>query len=726
MDREAARLRADALGRRHSQVLLRTVLGGWAQQAGQGKELLRLGEEHAARRSRVRLAAALGRWSDLALYGKQLQRLQQMVAKRRQRAALAACLTGWWAAATRRRRNRAVVARRLQQRAAATSAMVLAGWQDVARKSVLAARYRRKAELRRRGPSAVLLRQARCRPAPIQETLCAPFCFDCRCEALMQRWLGYARHKRWCARLVSGRDAARRRALLGGCWAAWLDAVAAARQDRAERASRGLQRQIAELEAAAKDMTGLLAAERARGDAITSHLARMHSRFGWVAGRPEDALLGPTLQYRLARHADGLLGLPRRERHVSAYLQAPRGSHVGAEVRHVVQRREAGASVCTYEVVSPLDGFLVSFGGVDGQRWLSDTHAVAHRPCHVLRVTCTMREVGTAAEAEVESVEVEEGPSSTWQPTPLPVLGAQPPPRRDFGGCPLGGEGLCVVGGWDGRNELADVYTCHLSTENGGGALVWRRHEPRNSAPPPRSYPAVAHDPVNGSLVIFGGYSAERSCPLNDVWVYHLDHATWACPEVQGAPPSPRRVRPQCLRPAAFLARIGWKRECPPVAAGCRRGCAMAVVGRTLVLHGGSGAEGPLGDTWVLDLDTWQWREVPNTGGPCPVPRKQHAALSVGTCLVVHGGYDGQRYLGDLWCLDLADLSRGWRALPTAPAHGEDREVPVGRSCHTLTLVGQSLALVGGVTRGTNCPGLLHLLDNPCVSAGLAAMERTR
>jgi N-acetylneuraminic acid mutarotase len=75
-----------------------------------------------------------------------------------------------------------------------------------------------------------------------------------------------------------------------------------------------------------------------------------------------------------------------------------------------------------------------------------------------------------------------------------------------------------------------------------------------------------------------------------------------------------------------------------------------------VVLFGGRGSSGNLGDTWEYDGTTWTKLEV--TG---PSPRNGHAMVYDARSKVVmlFGGRDEPAYFNDLWVFDGA-----WRKIP--------------------------------------------------------------
>ena len=101
-----------------------------------------------------------------------------------------------------------------------------------------------------------------------------------------------------------------------------------------------------------------------------------------------------------------------------------------------------------------------------------------------------------------------------------------------------------------------------------------------------------------------------------------------------------------------------------------------------------------LNDLYVLTIkqNNYSW-EVPITYGENPPPRESHTAVAYYDkslnkhYLVIYGGMSGCR-LGDLWILDTETLM--WSKPKT---HGP---VPLPRSLHSSTLIGQKMYVFGG------------------------------
>ncbi|XP_057852599.2 protein GLUTELIN PRECURSOR ACCUMULATION 3 isoform X1 [Cryptomeria japonica] len=107
-----------------------------------------------------------------------------------------------------------------------------------------------------------------------------------------------------------------------------------------------------------------------------------------------------------------------------------------------------------------------------------------------------------------------------------------------------------------------------------------------------------------------------------------------------------------------------------------------------MFIFGGRSGRKRLGDFWMLDTDNWQWTELSGYGD-LPPPRDFAAGASVGNQkLVMYGGWDGTKWLSDVYVLDTMSLE--WIQLPiTGPS-------PPPRCGHTATMVEKRLLIFGG------------------------------
>lgn len=202
----------------------------------------------------------------------------------------------------------------------------------------------------------------------------------------------------------------------------------------------------------------------------------------------------------------------------------------------------------------------------------------------------------------------------------------------------------------------------------------WQVVLPTASAPPPPARfgaSMVATTLDGGSVLLFGGWNSSDEL-LNDLWEF--DHGDWLQLRPQGA--------------------------VPPV----RADTAMAFNSSSgeVVLFGGQGYAGPLGDTWVLQylgaLSDWVWTQVTPRVSPAARQGASFAYDAVGGKLVLFGGCGLQSCpLGDTWtfggdrwteCSSLACRSHGPRPRQEA-AFADDPAIG-------------GLLLFGGC--GTPCP----------------------
>ncbi|CAN6297144.1 unnamed protein product [Urochloa humidicola] len=179
--------------------------------------------------------------------------------------------------------------------------------------------------------------------------------------------------------------------------------------------------------------------------------------------------------------------------------------------------------------------------------------------------------------------------------------------------------------------------------------------------PSPRS----GHTAVSigkSKVVVFGGFADKRF--LSDVSVYDVENKLWYTPEcsVNGsegqAGPSPR----------AFHVAV--------------------VIDCNMFIFGGRSGGKRLGDFWMLDTDLWQWSEM--TGfGDLPSPREFAAASAIGNRkIVMYGGWDGKKWLSDVYIMDTMSLE--WTELAVTGS------VPPPRCGHSATMIEKRLLIFGG------------------------------
>ncbi|KAL0299039.1 UNVERIFIED_CONTAM: protein GLUTELIN PRECURSOR ACCUMULATION 3, partial [Sesamum radiatum] len=173
------------------------------------------------------------------------------------------------------------------------------------------------------------------------------------------------------------------------------------------------------------------------------------------------------------------------------------------------------------------------------------------------------------------------------------------------------------------------------------------------------------HTAVNigkSKIVFFGGLLDKKF--LNDVIVYDIDNNMWFEPECTGSG-SDGKVGPS---PRAFHI-------------------AVAIDCHMFVFGGRSGGN-RLGDFWVLDTDIWQWSEL-TSFGDLPSSRDFAAASAIGNRkIVMYGGWDGKKWLSDVYVLDTISLE--WMELSVSGT------IPPPRCGHSATMIEKRLLIYGG------------------------------
>ncbi|KAL3520858.1 hypothetical protein ACH5RR_019007 [Cinchona calisaya] len=202
----------------------------------------------------------------------------------------------------------------------------------------------------------------------------------------------------------------------------------------------------------------------------------------------------------------------------------------------------------------------------------------------------------------------------------------------------------------DIRSQVKTHYWVRASPSDFGGTL-----------PRPRS----GHTAVNigkSKVVVFGGLVNKKF--LNDIIVYDIENRLWFQPQCSGSG-SDGQVGPS---PRAFHI---------AVAIDCH-----------LFIFGGRSGGKRLGDFWVLDTDIWQWSEL-TSFGDLPSPRDFAAASAIGNRkIIMYGGWDGKKWLSDVYVLDTISLE--WMELSVSGA------LPPPRCGHTATMVEKRLLVYGG------------------------------
>lgn len=246
------------------------------------------------------------------------------------------------------------------------------------------------------------------------------------------------------------------------------------------------------------------------------------------------------------------------------------------------------------------NGLIFSHGGHDGAAWLNELH-------------------------------VFDPADSCWS---QPVTYGSPPSARACHTCTvvpqygIAGSHMVCFGGFDGSQCFNDIDILELRS------LTWSRPQVAGVKPQPRN--AHSMTAVGTKLVLFGGHSGSKH--MRDLHVFDVETLAWSQPELSGAVP-------------------------PGL-----RGHTASLVGSSVFFFAGYDGRGRSNDLYLLDTNTFAF-EQPSAGRGSahvvPSGRQRHAACMLDTKrLFVFGGFDGYKWLDDMYVLDVGKLEES--ALTTA------------------------------------------------------------
>eukprot|EP00953_Heterococcus_sp_UTEX-ZZ885_P008452 5072-Heterococcus_DN1.PRE.1 len=145
------------------------------------------------------------------------------------------------------------------------------------------------------------------------------------------------------------------------------------------------------------------------------------------------------------------------------------------------------------------------------------------------------------------------------------------------------------------------------------------------------------------TIIVFGGFQSS-SVRYNDLWLLDTSAGDkWS---------QPLPGLTEELEEGVVTFKRTW-RGCPDPRGG-HSGC---VINNALLVFGGYGGPGfsrrDYNDLHVLDLGTWEWREVETTG-EAPDARSGHQAVVVKETMYVCGGWNSVQQFNDLYIIDTA------------------------------------------------------------------------
>jgi len=203
-------------------------------------------------------------------------------------------------------------------------------------------------------------------------------------------------------------------------------------------------------------------------------------------------------------------------------------------------------------------------------------------------------------------------------------------------------------------------------------ALQWLECKQSGAKPAGRTFPCLAA--VGKHLYLFGGVSGE-GMELNDLHRYNTENGEWS--------------------------EVAVSNDTPPE----RYEHSLTVVGHRLYVFGGGNVAGWRNDVAAFNTETSQW-EHPRVGGRLPLQRLAHAAAEARGKVVIFGGYTKkQQRCNDLHVLHCGGEDMYW-SQPVV-----NGECPSKRAGHTLSTVGSSLVVFGGYGEEGTRLNDVHLMD---------------
>ncbi len=195
---------------------------------------------------------------------------------------------------------------------------------------------------------------------------------------------------------------------------------------------------------------------------------------------------------------------------------------------------------------------------------------------------------------------------------------------------------LYVFGGYGGgTGRLDDFYAFDFNTSTWEEVQVLSDENPGC-----RENNGVVISEANQSIILFGGYNG--SSWLNDLWKFDIASKRWTCLEASSA--DNLRGADEDETNAGIGMPQGGGAGLPSLSRGkrpsCRFGYVSVVHDNKLVLWGGFDGQRWLNDMYVYDFSASMWTEIQQRG-TLPSVRSCPAWVGDGNHLYIQGGYDG-------------------------------------------------------------------------------------
>mmetsp|Transcript_27300 Transcript_27300/g.84190 ORF Transcript_27300/g.84190 Transcript_27300/m.84190 type:complete len:334 (+) Transcript_27300:86-1087(+) len=228
------------------------------------------------------------------------------------------------------------------------------------------------------------------------------------------------------------------------------------------------------------------------------------------------------------------------------------------------------------------------------------------------------------------------------------------------------GSRMFVFGGRGEIGTLRDV--CFLDLVE----WSWVSVSVTSAGPSPRFFHASLL--VGRKIVVHGGWDGHMRC-MGDLWVFNTDTFTWLQPKCAGILPSPRYGHSLNLLANGCII--------------CFGGCALSTSDPIPEYYN---------DLRQLDTESMLWSKPINHGTYTPSKRSGHTTTTLGSRLVVFGGWGAggmqnmdckQQGSGSVYVLNMSASSNEWLMPRTAASFAH-------RYGHTTTRVGTKIYIFGG------------------------------
>mmetsp|Transcript_74868 Transcript_74868/g.173546 ORF Transcript_74868/g.173546 Transcript_74868/m.173546 type:complete len:431 (+) Transcript_74868:125-1417(+) len=282
---------------------------------------------------------------------------------------------------------------------------------------------------------------------------------------------------------------------------------------------------------------------------------------------------------------------------------------------------------------------------------------------------------GKGASAHFRDLHALDASSLTWYQGPS--SGGAPSARHGHTAT-LHGTRLCVFGGACGAKYFGDLHCLDLSS------MAWS--SPPTTGPKPMARFGHAALLVGDSLLVHGGFCMEsaeiatkdsrgdlmKNCYLNDIRVLDVGRMQWSRLRTHGSPPSGRFGHSLVLSDDDVVLFGGWSgapRESTPGSG--TTSLRQRVAGGETPYAGGQHEEETCDYCMTLRTSDMSWVRNRHAGAPAS-RRYGHTATAIGPHLIIIGGWDGGKPLGDV--VVLRDRSAASNERPAAVSQGAAEE----------------------------------------------------